>query len=142
MTSELELKIVNQFPELCRNYQGDMKKTCFAFGFECGNGWFDLIWDTFSQIDKISKENNLGLYIEQVKSKFGGLRIYIDFDDKENSVEKQEALKRIYAIINKAEDKSFNISEKSGEPAVKHVIGGWHATLTDKEAEEFKKDRC
>jgi hypothetical protein len=43
-----------------------------GFGFECGDGWFDLVYDCFIRIS----EANCETVIVQVKEKFGGLRVY------------------------------------------------------------------
>ena len=35
--------LLERYPEIFVNYGGDMTKTCMAWGFEIGNGWFDIM---------------------------------------------------------------------------------------------------
>lgn len=138
MTLELELQLVNKFPELCKQYGGDMKETCFAFGFECNDGWFNLIEETLSEIDKISKENNIDVSIAQIKQKFGKLVIYLDFEPSSKS--NKEAVEEIYRIIDSAYSKSQNISEISGLPGEIRNANNWMIALTEEEYEDFKEN--
>jgi len=68
--------------------------------FECGDGWFDLIYGLCSKI----KEIYPGVKVVQVKEKFGGLRFYI---------EKAPAV--IYDFIDDAEKESEGICEICGK---------------------------
>jgi len=44
---ELDEKLVATYPELYRDRNGDMKETLMCWGFECGDGWYQII-DTLS----------------------------------------------------------------------------------------------
>jgi hypothetical protein len=139
MTLELELELVSKFPELCKQYGGDQMETCFHWGFECQDGWFDLIEKTLSEIDTIAKSSSVSVSIGQLKSKFGKLVIYLDFEPSQSSCQKhQEAIKRIHDITNKAYDESAFISELSGKPGKLTSVNKWFVTLTEEE-EEFAK---
>ena len=84
--------------------------------FEHGDGWFQLIWDLCEGIEKVSPE---GIILQQVKEKFGGLRFYIGAGTIE-----------VFALIDAAEAKSFEVCEKCGEPG-KVRGGSWIRTLCD-----------
>jgi len=82
----------------------DPSKSLMVFGFECGDGWFPLIYKLCADIQKEIKENNLeNFYVVQVKEKFGGLRFYTY-----NSTEKIEEL------IRSAMKQSFHTCEDCG----------------------------
>lgn len=44
MTKELELKLVKRFPVLYQDYTSPMSQTCMCWGFDHGDGWFNIIW--------------------------------------------------------------------------------------------------
>ena len=74
MTKSLEMKLVKAFPKLYRDYGGDMKKTCMAFGMDVGDGWFELLWNLSKGL-KWAAPDAKAL---QVKEKFGTLRFYVE----------------------------------------------------------------
>lgn len=100
-----------------------IQESLMAFGFECGDGWFSLLWDLCEGIEKelknIKKEIEYPFEVFQVKEKFGGLRFYTNWSTDE-----------IYKLINEAEDKSYTICEQCGKPGTVRD-GGWITTLCD-----------
>lgn len=87
MKDELEQKLVQKYPGIFRDYHGDMRQTCMTWGFECGDGWFNLIDKLCSDITKICEKNkkkNIEVIAVQVKEKFGGLRFYYDLTKNNN----------------------------------------------------------
>lgn len=104
MKEELELQLVQKYPELFVDYKGDKKTTCMAWGCAHGDGWYNLLDDLCSYLQYISStkpfilyksehkkeegtfsERN-GTYINlppvcfaQIKEKFAGLRVYTKF---------------------------------------------------------------
>jgi len=89
-----------------------------SFGFECGDGWFDLINNLITKIDELDVNNEVRIF--QIKEKFGGLRVYIDGPGTDE----------IYDLIEKAENESYKICEKCGNPG-KPNKKGWISTLCD-----------
>lgn len=47
------------------------------FGFECGDGWVSLVDGMLRLVDRYSAEHCLEIQVEQVKEKFGLLRVYV-----------------------------------------------------------------
>lgn len=93
-----------------------------CFGFECGDGWFDLIWNLCEEIDKIKGPE---FSVFQVKEKFGSLRFYTGGSNEENF----EAIEK---LIDEAENKSASICEKCGMPSeIKDDDFGWYASLCE-----------
>jgi len=87
-----------------------------CFGFECENGWFDLIWNLCIQIEK---ENPEDFEVCQVKEKFGTLRFY----------PLGGAPEKIWDLIDAAEKKSETICEICGKPGTLKEHGYWLKTL-------------
>lgn len=76
-------------------------------GFECGPGWYDILYRLSIKIERILEEvaearksvegeewENLEMYAVQVKEKYGTLRFYMscETDDISNLIEQAEAL--------------------------------------------------
>ena len=61
MNQELDSKLVKNFPLLYGDRYGDIRSTAMCWGFSCGDGWFDIIWNLSSKleplINNIIKEN-------------------------------------------------------------------------------------
>lgn len=119
MNSVLEETLVKKYPELCIDYQGDMSRTCFAFGFEHGDGWYRLVDEALGKIQSISSKVGLGVKIAQIKSKFGQLRLYVDFDQGASGAIIQQAISQINDVIDCAERESCFVCERSGDKKVK-----------------------
>lgn len=118
MNKENTQKLIEKYPNLYKDYHGDMRTTCMCWGFEHGDGWYDII-------DELSKKlERLGVVAVQVKEKYGGLRFYISGGSEE-----------IYALIDEAEAKSYKICELCGEEGKLSGMG-WVKTLCDSCKEE------
>jgi hypothetical protein len=76
MDEKLQLKLIEKYPIIFKECGGDSRKTCMAFGIECGSGWFTLIDKMCEDIIKLIDGKDIEIVAEQVKEKFGGLRFY------------------------------------------------------------------
>ena len=117
MNEENTKYLRENFPNLYREYGGDMTKTCMAWGFCVGDGWFELLKELSEKLEP------LGVVAAQVKEKFGGLRFYI------NSIDKEIA-EQVYEYIHEAEAKSYKTCEQCGQPG-EQKGGGWVRTTCD-----------
>jgi hypothetical protein len=122
-----------------------------CWGFDCGDGWFDII-DTLcsliqndvdntirSQQYEITKglispenvvpEEDLQVVATQVKEKFGGLRFYVT-----------GANDRVRGMIDMAEAMSYQTCDVCGNPG-KAVNDGWVVTLCEPHRAERQKAR-
>lgn len=125
MSPELDKKLCEKYPKIFANRNGNPQETLMCWGFECGDGWYDLIdtlcgWLQFNT----DKNGHLPKYASQVvavqvKEKFGGLRFYV-----EGASEVQ------YAAISFAEAMSYKICDVCGAPG-KPSTGGWISTRCD-----------
>ena len=43
MKQELDTLLCEKYPKMMVNRNKDMKETCMCWGFECGNGWFNIL---------------------------------------------------------------------------------------------------
>lgn len=43
MRKELDEKLCEKYPLIFRDRNGDMSKTCMVWGFDCGDGWYNII---------------------------------------------------------------------------------------------------
>jgi hypothetical protein len=91
------------------------------FGFECGDGWFELLKELITNISKVLEDKDLDIYehcpftVTQVKEKYGTLRFYTTWITDE--VEK---------LIDLAEVKSSITCEVCGKSANLFKDGYWY----------------
>ena len=95
-----------------------LTESLMAFGFECGDGWFDLIKKLCEKLNALNLKN---FRVIQVKEKFGGLRFYI-------GPVKTKKADKVFRLIDKATEKSYRTCEACGRPG-KPNKEGWIKTL-------------
>lgn len=103
MNENLEQKLFNDFPNLYKPQKPETQ-TLMCFGFECSDGWYDLIYRMSEDLNKI-EDLPEGFEIIQVKEKFGTLRVYT-INGNEKAFER----------INQAEQESSKTCEVCGSP--------------------------
>jgi hypothetical protein len=52
MTPELDKKLCKRFPVLYQDRHSPMSQTCMCWGFDCGDGWFEIIWQLSLAIEE------------------------------------------------------------------------------------------
>ena len=139
MDQELENKLYEKYQDLFANKDKTPMESCMSFGIECNSGWYELLasvcWRIFQHERNISdrikirlknnKENDqsdldyIPVKFDQIKEKFGGLRIYYSGGDD-----------YVDGVIDMAEEMSYKICEVCGN-AGKPNKGGWISTLCD-----------
>lgn len=111
-------KILDAFPELYR--------ICKCF--ECGKGWYDILFDLSNDIYTYCKKHGIrlgpeeigsdiedrGIYVTQVKEKYGTLRFYLSCSPKE-----------IDDFVKKAQRKSEETCEVCGLEGKLYEERGW-----------------
>lgn len=125
MNKENTVKLASDFPELYRDVGKHPRETAMCWGFECADGWFDLIYKLSSDITTYCKENNIPVpVVLQVKEKFAGLRYYVGAADE-----------HIYQLIEDACGLSYKTCEICGLPG--KVVGQrWVSTRCEQHAEK------
>lgn len=84
------------------------------FGFECGDGWYNLLDNLMSKIKAI--DVNKVTKVQQIKEKFGTLRFYYSTDSNIDD--------EVSKFVNEAEETSAQTCETCGKPG-KVCGGGW-----------------
>lgn len=113
MNSENTKYLIENFPNLYRGVSKPLTESLMGFGFECGDGWFELIKELSEKLEP------LGVEAVQVKEKFGGLRFYAN-----------HATDAAWDLIEEAECKSETICEECGKAGKPNGVG-WIKTLCE-----------
>lgn len=113
MNKENTKKLFDRF----KFYRPELSETVslMCYGFECEDGWFDIIWDLSEKIEPFASDD---FNVFQVKEKFGGLRFYTDGYTDE-----------ISAFIREAENKAENTCERCGKPSKIKSKNGWMSNI-------------
>ena len=131
MNAELEQKIFEEYPDLFQNRHKSNQESCMAWGIEFGDGWYDLIKNVCFEITQheknVTNEKDAYRYkkdyepvrFDQIKQKFGGLRIYYSGGDEHTR-----------GVIDMAEAMSYCICEDCGNKGTPNK-GGWITTLCE-----------
>ena len=107
MREELEQKLMDDFPFMEVKSFVDGERLGCPIICECQDGWFKLIYSMCKEIDELYKAKGKDvneLNIEQIKEKFGRLRIYMG-----NYIE------GVNEIIERYERLSENTCERCGK---------------------------
>lgn len=113
--------LYKHFPELFQQRNLSPEQTCMCWGFECGDGWFEILKKLSKKLRDISRKRGIDIRAVQVKEKWGGLRFYIEGGNEEAN-----------KAIDEAEYDSFDTCEQCGEPGTMTEKHGWYQTLCDK----------
>ena len=112
-----------------------VQESSMSFGFDCGNGWFDLIWKLSQKIEDAARQAGLEPQsatwpqARQVKQKTGTLRFHLD-----------RPTEAMTALIDEAMEDSEKICETCGMPGSRVGNSGVR-TLCDRHAKyEWLKD--
>lgn len=127
MREELENKLVTDFPKLYGQKDLPPTQTCMCWGFSCGDGWYEIIYNLSKKITELDQN----VEAVQVKEKFGGLRFYINGGSDE-----------VYKLIDEAEVEAYKTCEKCGsKDNVSQTETGWIFTLCEKCRTDRKENR-
>ena len=139
MKEELQKILYEKYPSLFSNKDKSIQESCMAWGIECNDGWYDLLsavcWRIFQHEKNIAeriairnkhdKENDQSdleyqpVKFDQIKEKFGGIRIYYTGGDD-----------YVQGVVSLADEMSYKICEVCGNSG-KPNKGGWITTLCD-----------
>lgn len=128
MKQELDKLLCERYPKMMVNRNLPMQETCMCWGFECGDGWFNILDQLMGNIQhhidwKNKKEEVVAqVTLDQVKEKFGTLRFYYTGGDDV-----------IDGMVRMAESMSGVTCEECGNPG-KRIGGGWVTTLCEEHA--------
>jgi hypothetical protein len=139
MSPELDSKLCEKYPKIFVNRNAPMTETCMCWGFDHGDGWYNIIdalceniqnhidWKN-SQRERLLKDNPHNIEVpkevpqvvaDQVKEKFGTLRFYYHGGDD-----------YIRGLVNMAESMSGRTCDVCGKPGTTEGPG-WILTLCE-----------
>lgn len=139
MSPELDAKLCEKYPKLMVNRFKPMTETCMCWGFDCGDGWYNILnllmaniqhhidWKN-SQRELLLKDNPYKrsipdavsqVTLDQVKEKFGTLRFYYTGGDD-----------YIRGLVSMAESMSAVTCEVCGKPGASNN-SGWIRTVCE-----------
>ena len=125
MRQELDSLLCEKYPKMMVNRNKTMQETCMCWGFECGDGWFNILDQLMGNIQhhidwKNRKEEVVAqVTLDQVKEKFGTLRFYYSGGDD-----------AIDGMVRMAESMSGVTCEECSAPAQTHGPG-WIRTICE-----------
>lgn len=130
MSPDKDKALVEKYPLLFASRRSRGRKSISMWGFECGDGWYDLIDRLAAKLEPMIAAlppNEQGdVRAAQVKEKWGTLRFYMS-----------SHLAGMDAAIDEAEAESARVCEDCGKPGELRS-GGWIRTLCNDCA--FKRD--
>jgi len=125
MKRELDELLCQRYPKMMVNRNKSMIETCMCWGFDCGDGWFNILNQLMGSIQHhLDWKNKNGLVVEQVtldqvKEKFGTLRFYYSGGDDV-----------VDGMVRLAESMTCVTCEVCGSPGTQNT-GGWITTLCE-----------
>ena len=134
MRKELDEALCAKYPEIFRDRNGDMRETAMCWGFECGDGWYNIIDSLCACIknreynQKLNKKEFFPVVATQVKEKYGSLRFYYTGGDE-----------YVDGLVSLAEYISEVTCETCGAPG-KMRGHGWYYTACDEHTREEDKE--
>jgi len=82
MQTRLTENLYAAFPQLYRGRHKPPSESSMCWGFECGDGWYQVLYDLSQELSKYQTAYpTLNLEVVQVKSKFGILRVHLNYRD-------------------------------------------------------------
>jgi hypothetical protein len=132
MNQELQNELFEKYPNLFSNRTKTPMESCMSWGCEVGNGWHKILsslcWmikqheENIEARKKYNPDNTtlieyFPVKFDQIKEKYGGLRVY--FSGGDDYVE---------GLVSMAESFSYQICEVCGNKGEPNK-GGWISTL-------------
>ena len=124
MNKKLDKKLFDRFSFF--HPEKSLMESLMGFGFECNDGWFDIIYSLCEEVEKAAKDIK-DFEVLQVKEKFGSLRFYTNFSNEE-----------ISKLIIEAMNKSHKTCEICGKVGTLCSKNNWVKTLCEEHMKEFK----
>ena len=128
MIKELDSKLHQKYSKLFPVGYGETltpKSSCMFWGLDVGDGWYNLLDTCFEELSKYP------VTLEQVKEKFGKLRLYYNWMGSEEIPQDEFDVmeKEVYLIVDKYETISGTVCEVCGNKGELRVELGWITTL-------------
>lgn len=124
MSPDKDKALCEKYPKIFVDRHGNMRSTAMCWGFDCGDGWYDLIDVLCAHLQAMTDNNPNNdrfpqIVAAQVKEKFGGLRFYVSASSDYHD-----------GLIGMAESMSYRICEVCGNPGTPNKRGWIRTTCT------------
>lgn len=130
MNSELQNQLYQKYPQLFVNKDKTPMQSPMCFGIETGEGWYEIIsslcwmikqhedsiiWQTkwTQETDPEYKSDYFPVKFDQIKEKYGGLRVYFSGGDQ-----------YVEGLVSMAEAMSYHVCDVCGNKGEANK-GGW-----------------
>jgi hypothetical protein len=123
MKQELEDKLFNKYKKLFPYGRDDVNENLMCFGFECGDGWYNILDVLFENIVGVLGDK-YNATVVRVKSRFAVLMV--NTGGLHNDI-----YETIHNLIIGAKLQSSRTCEMCGKPAEQKQPNGWVYTLCD-----------
>ena len=114
---------------MSKKIYSDEREPFPMFGIETGEGWKPIaqkVIDAIIEYNENSPEDSV-IYIDQVKEKFAGLRIYVTYDNVP-----KEVIDKIENLIKEAETEAAHTCEECGSKEnVGMRMNGWYTVMCE-----------
>lgn len=103
MKQELDKLLCEKYPKMMVNRHKDMKETCMCWGFDCGDGWFNILDQLMGNIQhhidwSVKQRDSANKYNEMAAQCKAGIFDLFEQDNKDTvPTYKEEKLARIVA---------------------------------------------
>lgn len=82
MNETLTESLYTAFPQLYRGRHKPKEESSMCWGFACGDGWYQLLYDLSQELsDYLKGRPDIDFEVMQVKSKFGILHVHLNYRD-------------------------------------------------------------
>ena len=131
MKQELDSLLCSRYPEILANRYLPASETCMYWGFDCGDGWFNILDRLLHSIQHYTtRKNRRGQFVvpvtlDQVKEKLGTLSFYYTGGDEV-----------IAGMVMLAGSMSAVTCEHCGNAGRMEIKSGWITTLCEKHRDE------
>ncbi|SFM05349.1 hypothetical protein SAMN03159341_11516 [Paenibacillus sp. 1_12] len=113
LRADLQDKLLERFP-WAESKNPDGTGRGYLAPCWCGDGWFQIIWDMFEELESLYESMNvpINLRVNKIKEKYARMRVYISGDDY------SEVLSEVDDIIGKYERLSEATCDLCGEAGI------------------------
>ncbi|MCP2041228.1 hypothetical protein L1281_001822 [Neisseria sp. HSC-16F19] len=119
MKKELDQLLCARYPLIFAAPPHVLSEPCTVLGFECGDGWFDLIDVLCERLQSLTDQDGAPQVVAaQVKEKWGGLCFYLHGGANDEQ----------WGMITMAEAMSVRICDQCGAPGTLLASGRVHMT--------------
>ena len=124
MKRELEDCLMKDYSKVFRKRCMTRRENCMPFGFECKDGWFEIIRKASEVIN-----NEIAKYPVADQRRFYATRVY-EKDGKLN-IELSDCTDKMEAAVYHARENSVTICEECGQEGHIRQMSGFSSTLCD-----------